>query len=91
MDKKHLEDLAAFIRENRGNESNFEKLYRKLQEEATNGNGTGTYANDLEEIKEKSAMEYRKAKETRDTAWPEFEKFVGDFEKTITDALKETA
>ena len=82
--------MDGLIRENRANESNFEKLYRKLEEETANGNGNGSYANNLEEIKEKSAAEYQKAKETRGSAWPEFEKFVSDFEKTITDVLKET-
>ena len=90
MDKKHLESLAEFIKENRSNESNFEKIYRKLEEERANGNGHPAYATALEEIKQKSAIEYHKAKETGSTAWPEFEKFVSDFEKTISMALKET-
>jgi hypothetical protein len=88
MGKVQLEEVTAFIREHRSNESNFEKLYAKLEEQTREDNKT--YTSQLLEIKEKSAEEYRKAKETGGTAWPEFEKFVSEFEKTVIDALKET-
>ena len=81
MGKVQLEEVTAFIREHRSNESNFEKLYAKLEEQTREDNKT--YTSQLLEIKEKSAEEYRKAKETGGTAWPEFE-------KTVIDALKET-
>jgi hypothetical protein len=89
MDKTQLEEVAAFIREHRSNESNFEKLYAKLEEET--GKDDTNYTNQLQEIKEKGAEEYRKAKQTSGTAWPEFEKFVSEFEKTVVEALREAA
>lgn len=89
MAKEQLEEVVAFIREHRSNENNFEKLHAKLQEETKKEDAT--YTTQLKEVGEKSAAEYRKAKETGGTAWPEFEKFVSEFEKTVIDALKESA
>ena len=87
MDKTHFEELAAFIREHRSNESNFEKLYAKLEEEPSKG-GSPAYREALPSIKTK-AEEYQKAKETGGIAWPEFEKFVSEFEKAVMEALRE--
>jgi hypothetical protein len=89
MEKARLEQVAAFIREHRSNESNFEKIYGKLEEETREDNGA--YTSQLQETKEKSADEYRKAKENGGTAWPEFEKFVSEFETTVVSALKEAS
>ena len=89
MTKEQLEDLAAFIREHRSSESNFEKIYAKL-EEVTN-DGDTEFKAAVSEIKEKSVPTYGKAKESGGTAWPEFEKFVSEFEKTITEALKKAS
>ena len=89
MQKEQLEEVSAFIREHRSNESNFEKLYAKLEEETKKEDAT--YASQLKEISDKAAAEYRKAKENGGTAWPEFEKFVSEFERTVVDALKESA
>ena len=89
MTKEQLEDLAAFIREHRSSESNFEKIYAKL-EEAGNDSDTEFKAA-VSEIKEKSVPTYEKAKEAGGTAWPEFEKFVSEFEKTVTEALKKAS
>lgn len=86
MDKSHLEEVATFIREHRSNESNFEKLQQKLEEEITGGEGD--YTTQLKEIKEKNVEEYTKAKENGGTAWPEFEKFTTAFEKTVIDAAQ---
>ena len=69
-----METLSAFVHEHRSNEANFEKLVTKLNE-----------ANALpnrEAINEK-AEEYRKAKEVGGSAWPEFEKFITEIEKTL--------
>ena len=88
MDKAHLEEIATFIREHRSNESNFEKLYAKLEEETNNEGAGEAYRTTLAEVKEKSAAEYRKAKETGGTAWPEFEKFVTEFERAAIEASK---
>jgi hypothetical protein len=87
MEKKPLEDVAAFLREHRSNESNFEKLYEKLREETAREGNSAKYANELNEAKEKADV-YRKAKETTGSAWPEFEGFVSDFEMAVTEALK---
>ena len=86
MDKAQLEELAAFIREHRSSESNFELLVNKLNEAS---NGDNHLAAPLSEIKEKLIPPYEKAKEAGGTAWPEYEKFVSEFEKTITEALRE--
>ena len=86
MEKSHLEEVAAFIREHRSNESNFEKLLQKLEEEA--GADDEHYAAQLKEISEKNVEEYHKARETGGTAWPEFEKFVSAFEKTVLEATQ---
>jgi len=86
MDKTQLEDLAAFIREHRSSEGNFEKIYAKL-EEVTNDDDA-EFAATLSDIKEKTVPPYQKAKEAGGTAWPEFEKFVSEFEKTVTEAIK---
>lgn len=88
-DKKHLEEVAAFIRECRSNEASFEKLYARLSEESENTDGSSSYTNALKEVKEKAAVEYKKAKEQGGSAWPEFEKFVTGFEITVTGALRE--
>ena len=89
MDKRQLEDLAAFIREHRSSESNFEKIYAKLEE--ANAGADDEVKASFSEIKEKAAPTYQKAKETGGTAWPEFEKFVSEVEKTITEAMKKAA
>ena len=88
-DKKHLEEVASFIKEHRSNEIAFEKLYDKLVEEIESPTSDEAYKNNLVEIKEKAAEEYNKAKETFGSAWPEFEKFVTQFERSLTTAAKE--
>jgi len=87
MQKTHLEEVADFIKQHRNNEGNFELIYAKLEEEA-GAVDNSDYTSSLQEIKEKAAPEYKKAKEKGGTAWPEFEKFVSEFEKTVTAALK---
>lgn len=91
MSRKHLEEVMAFMREHRSNESNFELLRQKLEEEINGHVEDAMYKNDLQEVKEKYAEEYRTAKEQGGTAWPEFEKFVSEFEKTLAAALKKEA
>jgi hypothetical protein len=83
---RHLEEVSAFIREHRGNEAAFEKLYARLTEETGAQASTAAYKNDLLEVKEKAAEEYRKAREINGAAWPEFEKFVTGFEKAVLGA-----
>ena len=86
MDKSHLEEVAAFIREHRSNESNFEKLHQKLEEELSADDEN--YTTQLKEISEKNVEEYTKAKETGGTAWPEFEKFITAFERAVMEATQ---
>lgn len=85
MQKARLEEIAAYIREHRSAEENFEKLTAKLEETKREA---GAELSGFDAIRTK-ADEYRKAKETGGTAWPEFEKFVSEFEKTIMQALRE--
>ncbi|HEX8315227.1 MAG TPA: hypothetical protein VF609_09545 [Flavisolibacter sp.] len=85
MDNPHLQEVAAFIKEHRSNEGNFEKLYAKLEEETGNATTNGLH-NSINDIQTK-ADEYRKAKENGGTAWPEFEKFVSEFEKAVMKVL----
>jgi hemerythrin-like domain-containing protein len=85
---ERLKQVAEFIREHRSNESNFETLCQKLSEEITNSAADETYKRNLQDVKEKAAEEYNKAKENGGTAWPEFEKFVSDFEKAVVEELK---
>lgn len=87
MNAAHLQKTIAFIREYRSNEGNFDRLYKKLEEEADSSTDEN-YRNSLQEIKEKWAEEYRSQKESVNGAWPEFEKFVSEFEKTVLNASK---
>ena len=86
MEVEDLETTAAFIREHRGNEGNFEKLCNKLEAEIQEGRGAEKYVRSLQEIKAKAIPEYERAKETAGTAWPEFEKFVTEFERAVVNA-----
>jgi len=88
MSKAHLEEVLNFIRQHRSNESNFEKLYAKLQEELTNAATDKQYTDSLQEIKAKQVVDYEQSKEKGATAWPEFENFVARFEKTVIEATK---
>ena len=85
-DKNHFHDLAAFIKEHRSNEANFGLLYKKLEEEIRLA-GENELPQ-LQELRDKTAAEYTKAKETAGTAWPEYEKFVSDFEKLALGAAE---
>jgi hypothetical protein len=83
-------EIMQTIRENRGSESNFDRLLQQLDKAigfAQNENNK-ELAGDLQEIKEKYAAEYKKAKETGGSAWPEFENFVTQFERALTAKAK---
>lgn len=91
--KERLEEVLGFIRQHRSNESNFEVLYTKLEEECAVANNSesgneGSYLANLNEAKEKHADVYRQAKEQKSSAWPEFENFVSEFETSVTEELK---
>ena len=60
MQKEKLEDLAAFIRENRSSEGNFEKLLAKMEDAATDNETKEVLKITPEDIRTK-ADEYRKA------------------------------
>ena len=91
--KERLEQVLEFIREHRSNESNFGKLYAKLEEEcavagSNQAGNENTYLENLKAAKEKQADVYRQAKEQKGSAWPEFENFISEFETSVTEALK---
>lgn len=83
--------FLQLIREQRSSESNFDTLYQTLQAatKAAEENNDTTLAAELKEADEKYAAEYKKAKESGGSAWPEFEKFVTQFERALTSAKKE--
>jgi hypothetical protein len=85
--KMQLEELLAFIKENRSNEANFEKIYDRLKAELSKDADQNNFNSNMAEIAEKQAETYRSSKETNGNAWPEFEKFVSAIEKTITGAI----
>ena len=89
LNKKHLEEVSAYIRQHRGNEANFEALYTKLVKECDLNTAYVSYKKNLKDIKEKQAEAYRQTNKTNGTAWPEFENFVSEFERGITTAMKE--
>ena len=88
---EQLEDFLQFIRERRSDESHFSELYNKLEEviATMSNNGNADLVDRLEEVKEKQATAYTQAKENSGNAWPEFEKFVTQLEKSATANLKE--
>jgi len=93
LDKKHLEELAQFIREHRNNEGHFEALYNRMLTEceaAQASNYENEYADNLREIIEKQAADYNEKKEKGISTWSEFENVINHFEKTITDALHQS-
>jgi hypothetical protein len=83
-----IEDIMLSIRELRSNEENFNTLYQKLEKTINLAQQAGHHslADELQETKEKQAAEYSKAKEATGNAWPEFEKFVTQFERSLTTA-----
>jgi hypothetical protein len=90
--RMQLEEFLQFIKERRSDESHFEEIYHKLEEvlqSAGDDQQAGTnFFDNLEDVKEKQAEEYRKAKEVGGTAWPEYEKFITQLERNITEALR---
>jgi hypothetical protein len=85
------EELMQVVRENRSSESNFHRLLQHLEKAialAEKENNTAL-AKDLQEVEEKYAAAYQKAKESGGTSWPEFEKFVTQFERSLTGAAKD--
>lgn len=85
------EELMQTIREQRSNEGHFESLSQTLKAaiKTAEEKQDNTLLNRLKEVDEKYAPEYEKAKEAGGTAWPEFEKFVTQFERALTTAEKE--
>ncbi len=90
MAAKTPADYLQVIREQRSSESNFESLYQLLGEATTwaQQDQQSALADELQEIEEKYVAPYKKAKEAGGTAWPEFEKFITQFERALTAANK---
>ena len=86
------EEIMQNIREHRSSESNYAAIQQELDKAITASQQAShsTLSNDLQEVKEKYASEYEKAKETGGSAWPEFEKFVTQFERALTNASKQS-
>lgn len=92
---KQLQELLHFIQEHRSNEANFQKIYDRLEQEIIANNnsaddGSKKFQDDLQEVKDKQAEVYQQAKENGGSAWPEFENFITQLEKSITDAMNES-
>lgn len=83
-----IDKIMQTIRENRSSESNFATLQQQLDTSIASAQQTGNSGllADLQEVKEKYVSEYQKAKTSGGTAWPEFEKFVTQFERALTGA-----
>lgn len=80
------------VREHRSSESHFPVILQQLEKalaQAQQHNHV-SLANNLQNVKETYAAEYLKAKENGGTAWPEFEKFVTQFERSLTEANKKS-
>lgn len=85
-----IDSILQTIRENRSSESNFATLQQVLDStlESAQQSADGRLVADLQEIKEKYISEYLKATASGGTAWPEFEKFVTQFERVLTAAKR---
>lgn len=84
------EEIMQNIRAHRSSESNYAALQEELDRAiaASKQASSESLAGELQEVKEKYAAEYEKAKETGGSAWPEFEKFVTQFERALTNAAR---
>jgi hypothetical protein len=85
------DEYLQLIRAQRSSESNFDTLYQTLEAaiKAAEENNNSALAKELKEADETYAAEYKKAKESGGSAWPEFEKFVTQFERALTSAKKD--
>lgn len=85
--------FLQFIKDHRGDERHFDKLYDKLDETIQilhkDKQADKDYLKSLNEIKEKQAEAFIQAKEKAGNAWPEFEKFVTELERATASSLKE--
>lgn len=87
----HLQDVLAFIREHRSNPMNFRKLEEKLGEELRNSKNDPEYHAALSEIQNKYASGFTEAREQNGQAWPEFENFIANFERSVIAEMKKAA
>lgn len=84
------DEIIETVRDARSSESNFETIVQELDKaiELAKKEDKQTLVDELQEVSDKYAAEYRKSKEVRGTAWPEFEKFVTQFERALAGADK---
>ena len=87
----NTEEILQAIRDNRSSEANFDRLLEFLEKALASSqkNQHKALATDLQNVKEKYAAAYRQAKEAGGTAWPEFENFVTQFERSLTEPVKD--
>ena len=90
MDQQHLQALLEDIRQHRSNEANFDTLMGLLETELGSEALESEYEKSLQDVKNKQAEEYRRAKEGNASAWPEFEQFFSQFETAVLSASKRT-
>lgn len=82
------EAVLEAIRTHRSSESNFDFLCRQLQAAIAFANEpqATSLACELQDVQDKYATAYTKAKEAGGSAWPEFENFVTQFERVMLTA-----
>lgn len=83
MDTPDAQQLLALLREHRGNEANFQQI----NEAVTAGISGGLTP--LQEVQDKYAETYTKAREQGGSAWPEFERYVSELERCLIDSTKQ--
>ena len=76
------------VKENRGSEQHFNRLVQALNKATglAHEQNNAALAEDLQKVKDTYAAGYEKTKETGGTAWPEFERFVTEFERALLNA-----
>jgi uncharacterized protein YigE (DUF2233 family) len=89
MDEVKGEDLLEFIKAHRSNEANFSAIKQKLEKALQAAPAGSDYQAALKDVQEKQLPAYLQAKESEGQAWPEFEKLVAAFERSVVESMKE--
>lgn len=89
----HLQNLLDFIKSNSNHEYNFDKIYKKLQEEYNNEKkrlddlNQNFYLNNLRQTIEKQAKSYLDATKRKKNCRKEFDDFIENFERDVNEEL----
>lgn len=89
LSNEQLQHLLEAIKEQRSNEANFKNLSAKLDDAISNSADDAGLHAALVEAKEKQAKAYTDALAQGSTAWPEYEAFAAQFERSLIAALKQ--